>query len=140
MEFAQTGPLAVLKQIGALVCSIRSMSPAVMSLKPIKSAGQPVSVSHRIGPWFEPSSLEPHCCGSKRAAAAQCADSATAVRKAVATAGAAGALPPPLGFRLRERAFFFAAGLPHPWGQGQGQQGYHAGMGTWHQNAMSPRD
>ena len=100
--------------MGSLVCSIRSMPPAVMSIKPIKSAGHRASASHRIGPWFEPSSLEPHCCGSKRVATAHCAPNATAAKMAVATAGAAGAFPPPFGFRLRDRAFFLAAGLPSP--------------------------
>ena len=85
--------------------------PCGQSLRAIKSAGQPVSASHRIGPWFEPSSLEPHCCGSKRDAAAQWADSATAVRRAVATAGAVGALPQPFVVLLRDLAFFLAAGL-----------------------------
>ena len=50
VEPAHTGPLAVLKQMGSAAVSICSISPAVMSLRPIRSAGQPVSASQRTGP------------------------------------------------------------------------------------------
>ena len=112
-NFAHTGPLAVLKHTGSLACSIRSKSPTVMSFNPIRSAAQPVSASHRMGPWFVPSSFDPQCRESNIVAAAQCAVKAAATRRVEAIAGAAGALPPPFGFRLRDLAFFFffATGL-----------------------------
>ena len=72
IEFVHTSPLVVLKQTAPLACSIIPMSPAVITLRPMRSAGHPASASQRTGPWIQPSIYEPHWPGSNRTVAARC--------------------------------------------------------------------